>query len=270
MGILEHISAVPELSQVKFLPKLWDNVVLGSLESLRTSTETDKATSYLNVVQLIQKCPFLPQLSMTAIADQFANVTLADPVPKNLLISLRTLSAMPSSADVVQATDKVCSAVSEETLRKSLELLDKATVRADSTHDFDYYNVSLLGPSVIRIGLPNLFFGLAVCSSQSQDIMKGLLFDTIDQRRAYDSLLKTPYLMPFISYLIDSGKGHNMIVAALKKGKHAEACELVVRVYAKHGGVPDLTKDEMLKQYLEESAELLDEGDRDFISRVVL
>jgi hypothetical protein len=166
MGILEHVSAVPELSQVKFLPKLWDNVILGFLGRLQTCAgellcfvnhddgfsiceffvfiETEKASGYLNVVQLIQKCPFLPQLSMDAIVDNFSAISAPDSSPKAFLISLRTLAALPRSAEVLEATDKVLAGAPEETLRKALDLLEKAAASMDIGHDFDYYNVSIV------------------------------------------------------------------------------------------------------------------------------
>lgn len=163
MSILEHVSAVPELSQVKFLSKLWDNVILGSLTSLagRASSldgdcllgriftnaadhnllaDSEKASRYLKVVQMIQKCPFLPQLSMQTIMDQFGILVSTAPTAASLVIALRALSALPQSAEAVKATNKVLETATGDMLRKSLELIDRAV--ADAGRDFDHYNVS--------------------------------------------------------------------------------------------------------------------------------
>ena len=76
--------------------------------------------------------------------DNFSAISASDPSPKAFLVSLRTLAALPRSAEVLEATDKVLAGAPEETLRKSLDLLEKAAASMDIGHDFDYYNVSRL------------------------------------------------------------------------------------------------------------------------------
>ena len=100
--------------------------------------------------------------------------------------------------------------------------------------------------------------------------MKVEIFDYIDARRIYECLLKSPHLMQLVGYLIDGRRAHNMILFVIKGGRHAEACDLACMHYAKLGAVPDLEKEEILKQYLTESLERFDRTDREFIKRIVL
>ncbi len=95
-----------------------------------------------------------------------------------------------------------------------------------------------------------------------------MIFDTIDDGRIYDCLLKTPHLLPMVTYLIESNRAHNMILAVVKQGKLAEAFDLVKMHFATvHGAVPDMERDEMFKAYFAETVVLFEAGEQEFIRR---
>ncbi|KAI9026821.1 rough deal protein C-terminal region-domain-containing protein [Hyaloraphidium curvatum] len=241
-GILEHVSSVPELSQVKFLPMLWDKVVLGTLDSLPvSSTESVPVTSYLDVLRLIQKCPFLPQLSLPEIVARFAQLGGSEAPATHLLVAFRALVALPQSEQGDAALAGLLERADGAKLVKCLDLMDAARARTNAAQDFEPYDI----------------------------IIRESVFDAIDTRRIYDCLAKSPQLLKLVNYLVDNRRAENMVLAVMKRGMLKEAQDIAALHFTRHGGTPE-TKEDILREYLEASFESLAQADRDFLEATLV
>ncbi|KAJ1540472.1 hypothetical protein HK096_010889, partial [Nowakowskiella sp. JEL0078] len=74
LGVLEQIGSSPKLSQMKALPRLWNDVLYGML-LIFMENPNESSNLFERVLTLIQKCPFLPELQVDRFALLFENIT---------------------------------------------------------------------------------------------------------------------------------------------------------------------------------------------------
>ncbi|KAJ3128527.1 hypothetical protein HK098_004157 [Nowakowskiella sp. JEL0407] len=219
LGVLEQISTIPELSMLKNIPKIWNKVLLGTLDILGEEKTTNFA-SYYKIFTLIQKCPFLPDLQMDELMKRFIGVhrkAKKDDV-KMIVLALNGLTVIPQTSDTEKAKEDIVLRLSEAHM---ILLLDEISP-----------------PAKTRGEMKSLPHGLIL----NQEFIEQVVYNYFDSKALYTTIAKSNHLMRFCTYLIKQDKAQNVILASVIGGRVKSAMELTVLYYRRYPDeMPDIS-----------------------------
>ncbi|KAJ3186082.1 hypothetical protein HDU85_001000 [Gaertneriomyces sp. JEL0708] len=207
LGIMDHVSSVPELAQLNSLPRVWNDVLLGCLQIHANNRGNQHLLHH--ILNLVQKCPFLPELNVVAFVNYFTDMAMQTPITfDDLIASLKGIAALPPTGESENAVTKIVRRFDVSELVVSLDAISGSL---DNWVAF---------PSA------DLWIGRVW-------VMRAI-YDYIDEKRSYELLLTTRHLHGFVSYLVDCNKIQNLVVASVKAQRTAAACEVVQRYYQQY------------------------------------
>ncbi|KAJ3048663.1 hypothetical protein HK097_010321 [Rhizophlyctis rosea] len=244
LGLLEHFTSIPELAQMEYLPQLWNDVMLECLKLFVDGGET-AVYIYGRVISLLQKCPFLAELDVHAFIAQFR--LLADDVAhsasnvEKVIKALRGLASLPPVTETTKALHNIVQSLPSESLMKVLDCVE-GNVGDDE---------------LVNQGAVDLFLGKRPISQA--------IYDTIDSQRAYQAVIGTKHLEPFVRYLVTADRVEHILVATLRTGRVEGGLDLVEMYYREW---PDYLKDESEGDEVVDENE--DEGRRQRMLKVYL
>ncbi|KAJ3029823.1 UNVERIFIED_CONTAM: Kinetochore-associated protein 1 [Siphonaria sp. JEL0065] len=115
-GIIEPVTAVPELARMKNLPNIWNRVLGISLEEV--INKKDRAL-YERVLMLVQKCPFVYDLDIGSLVDSICGIVFeyeeSNAVDDTILL-LKGISVFPPHRAVVNGLKKIVESVDSVSL----------------------------------------------------------------------------------------------------------------------------------------------------------
>ncbi|KAJ3414397.1 hypothetical protein HDV05_006671 [Chytridiales sp. JEL 0842] len=221
LGILEHLTSIPELGQMKSLPAIWNTVLLESLQSILVPSapsdmDKDKIKEDVNsggammerVLGLIQKCPFVLELKVESFIEVFKRVIasekltskqesavphkkpdLSTPKPevsRKLTWCLKGLASLPYGPLVLKAL-RECVAAELQTSTEVVEVLRELVPRTNfNMHKMPASFASQ--PSKEDVGAKPTEFELCIGSK----VLVNCLFERLDAMRGYVALGGAP------------------------------------------------------------------------------
>lgn len=118
LGLLEHVTSIPELSLLKSLPTLWNNAMVSSLEYFKSQLTVDVFTPahcsvptddcehpqldlnlFNRIISLIQKCPFLSEIDLPRFHSLFTGLMMNKDHRYSYHLALLGLAALPPSME---------------------------------------------------------------------------------------------------------------------------------------------------------------------------
>ncbi|KND00003.1 uncharacterized protein SPPG_04350 [Spizellomyces punctatus DAOM BR117] len=233
LGVLEHLTSVPELSQITSLPRVWNGVLTGCLQML---SENSEATSAMHdrMLTLVQKCPFLFEMNVDAFVDHFTNMAMKTPVTfEDLLNALRGMAALPPTPRLSDAIKRSVSRLDSSELIQALDVIFNKADKNHSQHG-----------SAISFGATDTWIGKTW-------VMRAI-FDRVDELRAYELLLTTKHLNDFVQYLVDCDQIEHLVIASLKAQRTTSAYDVVQLYFARHPNrLPPLPEERREHQNIE-------------------
>ncbi|KAI8821507.1 rough deal protein C-terminal region-domain-containing protein [Fimicolochytrium jonesii] len=212
LGMLEHLTSVPKLGQMRSLPKIWNGVLLGCLRLLTEDKESTPAM-YDRVLTLLQKCPFLPEINLDAFVNHFDQLAMKTPATfSELLNALRGIAALPPTSNLFGAIKKCVSRLDHSEL---MQALDCISGRGEQS--------GIVPVQRIEYAATDTWIG--------KTWVIRAIYDQINESGAYELLLSTKHLAGFVSYLVDCDRIDHLLVASLKAQRTAAAIE-IIRMYA--------------------------------------
>ncbi|TPX60794.1 hypothetical protein PhCBS80983_g01508 [Powellomyces hirtus] len=218
LGMLEHLTSVPELAQMRSLPRLWNGVLLGCLQLLAEHKETTLAM-YDRVLTLVQKCPFLPELNVDAFVEHFDRMAMKTPATfDDLLSALRGIAALPPTAGMA------------ETIKKSVSRLDSSEL----IQALDYMSDKVDSLNGLQAGGPGTAGFTAADTWIGKTWVIRAIYDQIDTTRSYELLLTTRHLRGFVSYLVECDRIEALIMASIRSQRTSAAADVLMLYYERH------------------------------------
>ncbi|KAJ3027579.1 Kinetochore-associated protein 1, partial [Rhizophlyctis rosea] len=211
LGLLEHLSAIPELAQMEYLPKLWNDVLLGCLKGFVAGKDSDTRT-YTRVISLLQKCPFLSGIDVDAFVAQFRLIAKGGAGVDLMIERLRGLASLPLLPQTKTAIEDIIGGISAEEMLKILDCIEGTKVEGVESQTAGRADVDLLvskGPIIQA------------------------LYDRIDSKRLYEIVVGTKHVESFIQYLVDADRVEHLVVATLKAGRVESGLDLMRFYYGR-------------------------------------
>ncbi|KAJ3287176.1 hypothetical protein HK104_008726 [Borealophlyctis nickersoniae] len=215
LGILEHFSSVPQLGQMRSLPRLWNNVMLGCLREVADGKESNRAM-YGCVVSLIQRCPFLAELNIEAFVEQFRLIEKAAASEGGTVKSVGTIdalcgiSALPRSATTQKVIQEIVATLSHQGIVAVLDSAD-STGKSDGTNSAHAMDLWIGKNNVLPV-----------------------IYERLNETREYRILDGTPHLPGLVRHLVQTHNIEHLLVSLLKAQKNPAALALVGSYYRKH------------------------------------
>ncbi|KAL1915878.1 uncharacterized protein VTP21DRAFT_6266 [Calcarisporiella thermophila] len=223
-GMLEHISSVPELAQLKQLPNIWNQTLLGFLQDIRDNEREGLSVptifSLPRIFLLIQKCPFLTELDLDTFANIFEEM-LSHYGPHAVL---KALAVLPPNALVGNRVREIVNGLTQTETLAVLEAL------------FSHF-VTLFSPKDEKsLAIP----GLSLCNIAECEISKPFIlttvYDHIDAHSWYPMLVQHPqHLNGLIVHLIQHNQLDNMVRFTINAKRWRDLERLVAMYYKMRG-----------------------------------
>ncbi|KAJ3169831.1 hypothetical protein HDU88_000470 [Geranomyces variabilis] len=226
LGMLEHLTSVPQLAQMRTLPKIWNGVLLGCLQLLADRKDTTLAM-YDRVLTLVQKCPFLPELNVDAFVEHFDRMAMKTPATfDDLLNALRGIAALPPTADMADTIKKCVSRLDSSELIQALDAMSGSAEHNQSSPSGSGIPASPVRPGSSGVTATDTWIG--------KTWVIRAIYDRIDGVRAYEILLTTPHLGGFVRHLVECDRIEALILASIRAHRTSAAAQILVLYYSRH------------------------------------
>ncbi|RKO93327.1 rough deal protein C-terminal region-domain-containing protein, partial [Blyttiomyces helicus] len=206
LGILEHISSIPDLARMNSLPHLWNAIMLGCLRDFGNDIESHKVL-YYRVISLIHKCPFVPELDVPAFVQLFRSLAM-DASMSCKLAALRGIAALPPSSETLVPAKDVLTELDTDKLVQVLGFLRSKYCESDGLTD-----------------LSGMWIG--------KNWLRNAVYDVFDERGNYGALPASEFRL-FVRYLVHEDKIDSILIASLRNGQFSSALDLVDLYYEIH------------------------------------
>ncbi|RUS30176.1 rough deal protein C-terminal region-domain-containing protein [Jimgerdemannia flammicorona] len=265
LGVLEYVGSIPELAQMKGLPRLWNGVLLGWLRQAKENSPVDDMLTkptFLPVFLLIQKCPFLSELDVDAFAGMFEEMFGGGrdndgklQRPERVVVAFSVLPACNR-----KMRERIRAVMSEITSDKVVRVLDSFTIKPQSASTSSTADGSVSG--VFEYGLSKVSdtitfdvidshraifanddlhrtychcFNFTWHPHNRQPFILSALYTRIDQLACYDALVGTRHLADLVLYLAQHDRLDRIVTATAKMRRWQDVKGLVGVYYRVRG-----------------------------------
>ncbi|KAJ3146968.1 Kinetochore-associated protein 1 [Geranomyces michiganensis] len=225
LGMLEHLASVPELAQIRSLPKIWNDVLMGCLQLLADRQDTT-LEMYDRVLTLVQKCPSLPELNVDAFVEHFDRMAMKTPATfDDLLNALKGIAALPPTTGMAETIKKCVSRLDSSELVQALDAMSGGA---------EHSQASSSGP-----GTPASSMRADSGSETATDTWIGktwvirAIYDRIDGIRAYEILLTTRHLSGFVRHLVECDRIEALMLASIRAHRTSAAYQILLLYYSR-------------------------------------
>ncbi|KAJ3310753.1 Kinetochore-associated protein 1 [Blyttiomyces sp. JEL0837] len=224
LGLLEHITACPSLSQIRSLPQIWNEVLMRCLR-LVLDTKEFTTSLYDRTLSLLQKCPFVPDLLHAEFLDLFMRYwsRLKSPTIEEAMLILRGLSCLPPVPEMFQALRTVTRRLTADT---AVQVLKKLAI------------TKLDGMDTLELARVRYMFDLNI----GKDWISHAIYERLDDLRQFELLEKSGHVQKCIRHLIAIDRLSGLLIAMVKGNKLEEA-ENVAQLYFQYW--PDKKKGDL-------------------------
>jgi len=223
LGILEHITSVPELSRLQSLASIWNSVLLNSL--VQISADDKKHGVYDQILTLIHKCPFLPELDTASFIQFFAGLVNPSFEESSVIDALRGLCVIPMDSDVEACVKDIVMKLSIPSLLSILDL-----IFPDKRQEEWIFDICI-----------------------SRHLISTEIFKRVVKEELYLEFGKTRHALKFGLFAIEEDCIDGLLQTLLDGKNENAALELVYRYYLVHDEdlTDELSKQDLLKMYCE-------------------
>ncbi|KAJ3023527.1 Kinetochore-associated protein 1 [Thoreauomyces humboldtii] len=246
LGILEHLTSVSRLAQLRTLPQIWDGVLLGCLTLLADPQEPTTLAMQERVLTLVQKCPFVTEIQVERFVDHFAKAALQTPATfEDLLYALRGMAALPPAPGLAEAIEKTVSRLDSAELIMALDAMT-------GEH-------GVPGPHVEQGEQLQQQQQQRTCTFTATDTWIGktwvtrAIYDRIDASGAYEHLLSTrTHHAAFVTHLIACDRAERLVRALVAAQRITGAADVVKQYYEAHPPTPeDIAPADLIQTFLD-------------------